>query len=124
MFLRKAGQPFKIVVNEKVFGLANKIENQDIVWLVEIPKSATIYQVIALIIKTQHAQKRYLRYRSLLELLKLVYRIEIKGAIFTKHCGKYMKSYLQWKLSQILIIRATQFLEEIYSDLRGLLPSI
>lgn len=120
--LRKAGQLSEIVVNKEVFGLADIIENQYIIRLAETPKLITVNRVIALVIKTWHAQIGHLRYRSLLELPKLVNRIEIKGPVPTEIYSGYRNSCLQWKPSQIPMTRAMEFLKEIHSDLGRPLP--
>ena len=65
---------------------------------------------------------RHLEYRSLLELPKLAHEIEIKGPAPTEICSGYMKRRLQWKPSQTPMTMATEFLEEIHSDLRVSLP--
>lgn len=54
IYLKKASQLLEIVIDKKIFDLANIIENQYIIRLIEIPKLAIVNQVIALIIKTQH----------------------------------------------------------------------
>lgn len=42
IFLRKAGQPSKIIIDEEIFDLADIIENQYVIWLTETLKSATV----------------------------------------------------------------------------------
>ena len=79
VFLRKAGQPSEIVVDDEVFGLADIIENQYVIRLAENPKPATVNRVTAPTIDTWHARMGHLGYRSLLELPKLASGIEIKG---------------------------------------------
>ncbi len=64
----------------------------------------------------------HLRYRSLLELPKLAYEIEIKGPAPTEICIGCIKGRSQWKPSRTLMTRATEFLEEIHNDLGGPLP--
>lgn len=66
MFLNRAGPLSKIIVDEKVFGLANMIKNQYIILLTKIFKSITINQVAALIMKTWFVWIAYLGFRSLL----------------------------------------------------------
>lgn len=56
VFLRKASQPSKIIVDEEVFGLANIIENQYVIWLVDTPKPTIVNRITALTIETWHAQ--------------------------------------------------------------------
>ncbi len=52
VFLRKASQPSKIVVDEEVFGLADIIKNQYVIRLAETPKPATVNRVTASTIAT------------------------------------------------------------------------
>ena len=52
MFLRKASQPSEIDVDDKVFGLADIIENQYVIWLVEHPKPAIVSRVTVPTIET------------------------------------------------------------------------
>ena len=120
--LRKAGQPSKIVVDEEVFGLADIIENQYVIRLAETPKPAIVNRVKAPTIETWHARMGHLGYRSLLELPKLAHRIEIKGPAPMEICGGCMKGRSQRKPSRTPMTRATEFLEEIHSDLGGPLP--
>ena len=55
MFLRKAGRLSEIVVKEEVFDLANMIEKQYVIQLVETLKFAIIVnRVIASTIETWH----------------------------------------------------------------------
>ncbi len=122
MFFRKAGQPSEIVIDEEVFGLADIIKNQYLIQLAEILKPAIINRVTALTIEIWHAQMEYLGYKSLLELPKLANGIEIKGPVPTEICSGYMKGRSQRKPSRTPMIRATEFLEEIHSDLEGPLP--
>lgn len=52
MFLRKTSQLSRIIADDKVFGLAHKIENQYIIRLAKSPKPAIVNQVTSLIIET------------------------------------------------------------------------
>lgn len=97
VFWRKVGWPSKIIVNKKVFDLANMIKNQYVIQLAEKSKPVIVNQVIALTIKTQHAQMGHLGYRFLLKLPKLVNKIETNGSATTKNCGKCMNGLLQQK---------------------------
>ena len=95
VFLRKAGQSFEIVVDNELFSLADIIENQYVIWLVENPKPAIVNQVAAPTIETWHAGIGHLGYRSLLELPKLASGIKIKESASTKICTRYMKGRSQ-----------------------------
>lgn len=95
VFLKKAEQSLEIVINKEVFEIANIIKILYIIWLVKNPKLITINQVIAPIIKIWHAQMGHLGYKSLLELLKLVYGIKIKKLAFTKIYSRYIRELLQ-----------------------------
>ncbi len=97
VFLRKAGQPSEIVVDEKVFGLADIIENQYVIRLAETPKPATVNRVTAPTIETWHAPMRHLGYKSLLELLNLAHGIEIRRPAPTEICSGCMKDRSQRK---------------------------
>lgn len=48
----KASQSFKIVINKKVFGLANIIENHYDIWLIDILKPIIVNQVTTYTIET------------------------------------------------------------------------
>lgn len=52
VFPKKADQPFDMIIDQKVFGLDNVIENQYIHGLAEISKLAIANQVTAPTIKT------------------------------------------------------------------------
>ena len=98
VFLRKAGQPSEII------------------------KPATVNRATAPTMETWHARMGHLGYRSLLELPKLASGIEVKGPAPTEICGGCMKGRSQRKPSRTPMTRATEFLEEIHSDLGGPLP--
>lgn len=68
VFCRKANEPSEIIVNKKVFGLADKIENQYVIQLAKTPKPATVNQITAPTLKTWNARIWHLGYRSLLQL--------------------------------------------------------
>lgn len=74
----KAGQPLEIVVNKKIFGLANIITNLYVIWLTESQKLAIANRVTTLTFKIWDTQIGHLEYRSLLKLPKLTHGIEIK----------------------------------------------
>ncbi len=122
VFLRKAGQPSEIIVDEEVFGLADIIENQYLIRLAETQKPATVNRVTAPTIEIWHTEIGHLGYRSLIELSKLAHRIEIKGLAPTEICSGCMKGHLQQKPSQTPMTRVTEFLEEIHIDLGRPLP--
>ncbi len=122
VFLRKAGQPSEIIVDEEVFGLADIIKNQYVIRLAETPKPGIDNRVIALTIETLHPRMGHLGYRSLLELPNLAYEIEIKGPAPTEICIGCMKGRSQQKLSQTSMTKATEFLGEIHIDLGEPLP--
>lgn len=124
MSLRKAGWLFEIVVNEKLFSLANIIKKQYFIRLRESPKLAIDNRVTTPTIKTLHACMRDLGYRSLQKLQKLAKKINVKGSAPMKVCSGCIKDCLPKKSSCIQMIRAIEFLEEIKSDLGGpLLPT-
>ena len=66
IFWRNIGQISKIVIDDEVFGLADIIENQYIIWLAEDLKPAIVKWVATLIIETLYAWMGYLEYRSLI----------------------------------------------------------
>ena len=122
IFLKKVGLPSEIVVDEDVFGLSDIIENQYVFQLAETLKPATVNQITALTIETWHARIGHLGYRSLLKLSKLANEIEIKEPSPTEIWSGCMKSRSPWKPCQTPMTKATEFLEKIYSDLRGPFP--
>lgn len=93
--MRKASWPSKIIINKKVFGLANIIENQYIIWPVKISKFAIVNQITAPTIETWYIQMGHLVYRSSLELPKLAHEIKIKSPTPTKIYGRCIKGHLQ-----------------------------
>ncbi len=99
VFLGKVGQPLEIVFNEKVFGLANIIENQYVIRLAETPKPAIVNRVTTPTIATWHTWMGHLRYRSLLELPKLANGIEIKRPAPSEICSGCIKGRSQRKPS-------------------------
>lgn len=52
IILKKASQSSEIIIDEKIFGLANIIKNKYIIWLAKKSKFASINQNIALTIET------------------------------------------------------------------------
>lgn len=93
--MRKASQLSKIIADDKVFELVDMIENQYIIRLVKSSKSIIVNRVIFLTIEIKHTCIRYLECKFLLELLKLVFGIDIKGPALTQICSRYMKGRLQ-----------------------------
>lgn len=94
MFLKKVGQPSEIIADNRVFGLANIVENQYVIQLAENPKPATVNQIKTPTIKIWHAKIGHLGYRSLLELSKLAQEIKIKETTFAKICSGCIKGRL------------------------------
>lgn len=123
IFLRKAGQSSKIIVDKEIFDLADMIKNHYVIRLVDTPKPTTINQVTAPRIKTWYVQIEPLEYRFLLKLSKLAKKIEIKGPGPTEICSRYINNPLQRKSFRTAISRATKFLKEMESDLKRLLTS-
>lgn len=95
MALKKVGQHSEIIVEEKIFGLANIIQNQYVIYWAQIPKLIAVNQVIVLTIETWHTYIGHLKYMSLLKLPKLVRGIKAKRPASTEICSRCIKSCLE-----------------------------
>ena len=126
--LKKSCEPSQIWYNGKLQGLADIIDHQyvfrvqpsNIAAQMSFANTIPIVNAVKPTLELWHQRMRHLGYQNLLKLPQLASGIDVKGPVPDSICGPCMKGRQRRKPCQILMSRATKFLEKVYSNLCGL----
>lgn len=119
---RTSEQPTELLYDDKILGYAD-LQKGQYVMRTQTPTATALTMKSPTSIETWHARMGHLGYQNLLRLNQQAKDVDIKESPPKDICGDCMKDRQQRHPSRTPMIRTTQALHRVHSDLMGPLPT-